>query len=74
MDKIIILECAAGLLQQVYGKEDISLADIPLIPLLKEYRDIVHSGEKKSYATYFLAEKYAVSERTIRRAVKRMGL
>ena len=75
MDKLSLLDAVSQVLTAVYGEVDAAaLTDIKLLPALREYREIVSRGDKKSYATYYLAEKYGISEKTIRRAVKRLGL
>lgn len=75
MDKLTLLDAVSQILNVVYGEVDsTAVTDIKLLPALREYREIVSRGDKKSYATYYLAEKYGISEKTIRRAVKRLGL
>lgn len=76
MDKLRLLEAVGNIMTAIYDGEGYASieADIRLLPMLKEYREIISRGEKKSYATYYLAEKYAISERTIRRAVRRLNL
>lgn len=76
MDKLKLLDAVGSIITAIYGADVYAPieADIRLLPMLKEYREIMARGEKKSYATYYLAEKYAISERTIRRAVRRLNL
>ena len=75
MDRITLLEAVAQILSTISGAVDATaITAMRLLPALKEYVEIISRGDKKSYATYYLAEKYDVSEKTIRRAVKRLKL
>ncbi len=67
-----VLNLNRGLL---YCLKDAGLrvADVDYVDLYMDYRDMAAKGEKVSYIVAVLAEKYAVSERTVYSSIKRLG-
>lgn len=43
------------------------------LPMYRDYLDIISRGNKKTYAVALLADKYAISERTVYSVVKRFS-
>lgn len=50
---------------------EIRLEDEKFVDLYTDYTTLLEQGEKVSYITAYLSEKYAVSERTVYGLIKR---
>lgn len=53
--------------------------DIPVhyyryIPMFENYLEMLDSGDKKAYIILYLAEKYNVSDSTVKRVIKALSL
>lgn len=51
----------------------VSASDVEYLAMYEDYERMVAEGHKMTFIFYWLSEQYGVSERTIIRAVKRMG-
>lgn len=51
----------------------VNAADVEYLSMYEDYERMVAEGHKMTFIFYWLSEQYGVSERTIIRAVKRMG-
>ena len=71
MKVIEILKLNKGLLN-ILQTVGVKVEDVKYIELYNDYRLMIESGEKVSYAVAILAERYGVSERTVYMLLKRM--
>lgn len=51
----------------------VNAADVEYLSMYEDYERMAAEGHKMTFIFYWLSEQYGVSERTIIRAVKRMG-
>ena len=58
---------------ELMSKCDLSVADVRHIPMYEEYLGLRKDGAKKKQTMAYLAEKYIVSESTVKRVVKRFS-
>lgn len=58
---------------QVLTKLGYKPGDERYLPMYSDYLDLVERGEKKTYTVAILAERYAISERTVYSVVKRFS-
>lgn len=55
------------------SKFDLSVADVRYLPMYEEYVKMRHEGLKVTHIICHLAEKYLVSESSVKRVVKRLS-
>ena len=58
---------------KMMSKHDIKLNDWKHIEMFEEYLDMRRNREKFRYIMAYLAEKYKISESTVKRIVKRLS-
>ena len=58
---------------KMMSKFDISVDDARHVPLYEEYMALLKDGAKKKQTIAYLAEKYFLSESTVKRVVKRFS-
>lgn len=58
---------------RIMSKCGLSVDDVRYLPMFEEYLRLREDGKKKKLTMTYLAEKYFVSESTVKRVVKRFS-
>lgn len=58
---------------ELLQKSCINVSDVRYVPLYEEYLSLRAKGNKMSYISAYLAERYGVSERKVYYLIKRLG-
>ena len=58
---------------ELMSKCDLSMDDVRYVPMYEEYLQLLKDGAKKKQTIVYLAERYFLSESTVKRAIKRLS-